>query len=161
MRARLVSTLPSMNLMTARRTQIKPLTMDTLNKNPSWEEPTAQRAQQSQVSRIFVFFFPLAPPTSDHQFRFFLRSSRILLLLRTAAKGTKYKSITDCWRIWREREREKARALQSSGSSAAALILHYGPGATKIYSKTKMLERKKSSWLSAPVRLWLSRENEI
>lgn len=42
-----------------------------------------------------------------------------------------------------ERTREGARALQSSGSSAAALILHYGPGATKIYSKTKMLERKK------------------
>lgn len=35
MSARLVSTLPSMNLKPARMTQIKPLTMDTLNKKPS------------------------------------------------------------------------------------------------------------------------------
>lgn len=60
-----------------------------------------------------------------------------------------------------ERQREGERALQSSGSSAAALILHYGPGATKIYSKTKMIERKKGSCITAPVRLWLSCENEI
>lgn len=35
MRARLVSTLPSMNLMMARMMHAKPLMMDTLNRNPS------------------------------------------------------------------------------------------------------------------------------
>lgn len=35
MRARLVSTLPSINLITARMMHTKPLTMDTLNRNTS------------------------------------------------------------------------------------------------------------------------------
>lgn len=57
MSARLVSTLPSMNLMTARMTQIRPLTMDTLNKKPSWEEQTAQRPQQLEGSTNASLFF--------------------------------------------------------------------------------------------------------
>lgn len=51
MRARLVSTLPSMNLITARMMHTKPLTMDTLNRNPSWE---TDRSRDSFMIRFIV-----------------------------------------------------------------------------------------------------------
>lgn len=41
-RTRLVRTLPSMNLITARMTHTRPLTMDTLNRKSSWKTEQVQ-----------------------------------------------------------------------------------------------------------------------
>lgn len=51
MRARLVSTLPSMNLMTARMMHTKPLMMDTLNRKPSCGRRTERTDEHPAVQR--------------------------------------------------------------------------------------------------------------
>lgn len=50
MSARLVSTLPSMYLITARMTHVTPLMMDTLNRNPSWVRQKVQKGGRNMVT---------------------------------------------------------------------------------------------------------------
>lgn len=116
-----------------------------------------------------LFFLHLSPrsPLPGPQFGFYLRSwsSRIfwlqVLLLRTAAKSTKYKSLPEWWRRWREREGEREREHCRAGLLCGSINIALWPRSHENLLKDKDDREEKGSCITAPVRLWLSCESEI